>query len=396
MTKTTSVSVMLVTLAALVVAPPTAGAQEDDPEPEREAERERIRTVTVRPGDGALYVRGGRRGWLGVSVDDVDRAAADSLGLDQARGARVLGVADGSPAAEAGLREGDVIVDFDGESVRSVAELVRLVRETPPGRQAQLQVVRDGSPRSVTVTIREREGREFSFHAMPGMRHMELDGLDDPPEGFSEERMERVRKRMERVGERSEEAMRRLHEHMGWMDGLRESGAFRFHIDSRPRLGVRLESLTDQLAEYFGVGERGGVLVTAVREGSPAAAAGLRAGDVIVSLGDEEISDVGDLIEAVRGAEAGPVTVTVVRREEERDMTVELPEHEEGRVGHVHRPGSLDRAPVAPGTTPAPPGVPIDGGAARPAPPAPPSVGVIRSAPRPEPPVAGTGETFIL
>jgi C-terminal processing protease CtpA/Prc len=347
-------SVLLVALAALVVmpaalivAPESARAQEDDAEQQEDAERERIRTVTVRHRDDNLFVAPGQRGWLGVSVEDVDRAAADSLGLDELHGARVLGVGDESPAAEAGLRADDVIVGFDGETVRSVAGLVRLVRETPPGREVELRVVRDGSPRSLDVTIRQREGRGFSFHAMPGMRHMELhdlddlDDLDDLPEGLSEERMERIRKRMERAHERRGEAMERLHEHMGRLDGLRGSGAFRFHVDHGPRLGVRLESLGDQLAEYFGAGDRGGVLVSSVREDSPAAAAGLRAGDVIVSFGGEAISDVGDLIGAVHAAEAGPTTVTVIRRGEERSMTVEMPEREarEADPGAALRPG---------------------------------------------------------
>lgn len=369
--KRSSMSVLLVALAALVVtptalvvAPESATAQEDDAEQEENVERERIRTVTIRHADDNLFVGPGQRGWLGVRVEDVDRDVADSLGLDELRGARVLGVGDDSPAAEAGLREDDVVVGFDGETVRSVAELVRLVRETPPGREVELRLVRDGSPRSIDVTIRQREGRGFSLHGMPGMRHMELHDLDDLPEGLSEERMERFRKRMERAQERRGEAMQRLHEHMGRMDGPRGSGAFRFHIDHRPRLGVRLESLTDQLAEYFGVGDRGGVLVSSVREGSPAAAAGLRAGDVVVAFGGEAISDVGDLTGAVHGAEAGPTTVTVIRRGEERNMTVELPEREAEAAepgAAFHRGPAPPRPPAAPsadGVRPAAPPLP--------------------------------------
>lgn len=393
--KRSSMSVFLVALAALVatpaalvVAPASARAQEDDAEQHEDAERERIRTVTIRHGDDHLFVAPARRGWLGVRVEDVDRAAADSLGLDELRGARVLGVGDDSPAAEAGLRADDVIVGFDGETVRSVAELVRLVRETPPDREVELRLVRDGSPRSLDVTIRQREGRGFSFHGRPGMRHMELHDLDDLPEGLSEERMERIRKRMERAHERRGEAMERLHEHMGRLDGLRGSGAVRFHLDHGPRLGVRLESLTDQLAEYFGVGDRGGVLVSSVREGSPAAAAGLRAGDVVVAFGGEAISDVGDLIGAVHGAEAGPTTVTVIRRGEERSMTVELPEREarEADPGAAFRPGA---GPGIRWGAPSPPAVRTVGPVPAPAAPA---VGEVRGAPRPvAPPVPGYG-----
>lgn len=396
--KRSSMSVLLVALAALVVmpaalivAPESARAQEDDAEQQEDTERERIRTVTIRHGDDNLFVAPGQRGWLGVRVEDVDRAAAESLGLDELRGARVLGVGDGSPAAEAGLQEDDVIVGFDGETVRSVAELVRLVRETPPGREVELRLVRDGSPRSLDVTIRQREGHGFSFHGMPGMRHMELHDLDDLPEGLSEERMERIRKRMEQAHEKRGKAMERLHEHMGRLDGLRGSGDFRFHVDHGPRLGVRLESLGDQLAEYFGVGDRGGVLVSSVREDSPAAAAGLRAGDVIVSFGGEAISDVGDLVGAVHGAEAGPTTVTVIRRGEERSMTVELPEREEQGAD----PGAAFRPGDGPGMRWGAPSPAVRTVGPAPAPtarPAAPAVGEVRGAPRPAPPpVPGRG-----
>lgn len=400
--KTSSMSALCVTLAALVAAPASTAAQEDEQEQaaeqeEEQARQERVRTVTVRHGDGDVFVLGEERGWLGVRVDDVDRAAADSLGLDEVRGARVRGVSEESPAAEAGLREDDVIVGFDGESVRSVAELVRLVGETPPGRQVELRLVRDGSPRTVEVTISEREGGGFSFRGAPGMRHFELRGMDDLPEGLSEEEMERLRMRMERAGERQEEAMKRLHEHMGRLDSLGEAGVFRFHVDDRPRLGVRLESLTDQLAEYFGVGDRGGVLISSVREGSPAAEAGLQAGDVVVAFGDEEISGVGDLMEAVHGAEAGPTTVTVVRDGQERSVTVEMPERgsREGRDGSAFRRGP---APPGHGAVPTPPVRRVPPVPSAPAPVVAPRVREVEQvppAPAARPPVAGE-RTIVL
>lgn len=402
--KRSALSALLLTLAAMLAVPAGAGAQEQEGEAETggETEKERVRTVTIRPEVGAL-VLDGQRSWLGVRVDDLDRSAADSLGLDEVRGARVLGVNEESPASEAGLREDDVIVGFDGESVRSVAELVRLVRETPPGREVQLRVVRDGSTRTVAATIREREGGNVSFRGMPGMRNLRIHGLDDLPEGLSEERMERIRKRMERATEGREEAMRRLREHMGELHGFQEGdGAFRFHVGSGPRLGVRLESLTDQLAGYFGVGERGGVLVSSVQEGSAAESAGLRAGDVIVAFGDAEIEDVGDLMEAVHDAEAGPVTVTVVRRGEERSMTVELPDHRRERERRA--PASWHDDPAAvPTVTPSPPTVGVRpvpaSGAVAPSPdvaPAPPSAPV-PAVPAPAPaPVPATASGVLI
>ncbi len=315
-------------------------AQEGEDEEARAERSERQRTLeAVGPMVRARLATSG--GWLGVRVEDVDDARAEELGLAGPRGALVAGVEEESPAAEAGLREGDVIVSFDGEAVRSVGELVRLVRETPAGRSVPLEVMRDGERRSLSATVGDRPGpRAFRFRGGP-------DGMDDV-----ELRLERLGERlsgarMARVHERVERAMERAREHaegigFDWEDG----DVHVFQVSARPRLGVQLQSLTDQLAEYFGVSERGGVLISAVREGSPASAAGLRAGDVVVAFDGEEIEDAGDLMRAVREAEAGSATVTVVRRGQEREITVELPEEE--RAGPEEEGATGRRVPAGP------------------------------------------------
>ena len=99
-----------------------------------------------------------------------------------------------------------------------------------------------------------------------------------------------------------------------------------FYLGGRPRLGANTQSLGDQLAEYFGV--EGGVLVTSVHEDTPAAAGGLRAGDVIVGLGDEDIDDPGDLREALAEVEAGGGGGRIVRDGAEQTLTVELEDRE--------------------------------------------------------------------
>lgn len=339
-------------------------AQEAEEDEEARAERsERQRTLEmVAPMVRARLASAG--GWLGVRVEDVDDARAEELGLTGPRGAMVAGVEEESPAAEAGLREGDVIVSFDGEAVRSVAELVRLVRETPTGRSVPVEVMRDGERRSLSATVGDRPGpRAFRFRVGPdGMEDVEL-RLERLGERLSGERMARVHERVER-------AMERAREHAEDFEfDLEDGDVHVFRVSARPRLGVQLQSLTDQLAEYFGVSERGGVLISAVRDGSPASAAGLRAGDVVVAFDGEEIEDAGDLMRAVREAEAGSATVTVVRRGQEREITVELPEEdraepeEEGATGRrapagppaPARAGVRSPRPAPPRAVPAPP-----------------------------------------
>ena len=333
----------LLTVAVLIGGAVGIRAQEAGEGGEAAQELERERTVRVRmPTPPAPLAPGG---WLGVRVDDVDAEAAGELGLDEPRGALVEGVEEESPAAEAGLEAGDVIVAFDGDEVRSVAELVRLVRETPSGRDVTLDVVRDGERRRLSATVGDRPHRGFRVRLAPGdFEDLEV-RMERLGEELSEERMEEIRARIEEARERMEELEIR--------GGEGDVHLFRFQ--GRPRLGVRLQPLPDQLAEYFGVGNGGGALVASVREGSPAAAAGLRAGDVVVRFGGDEVSDPGDLVAAVREAEAGAVEVTVVRRGERRTLTVELPDRGGEEMGWRAAPAP---APRRPGATPAGPPAP--------------------------------------
>lgn len=264
------------------------------------------------------------RGYLGVTIEEVDDEEVERLDLPEERGALVLDVVDASPAAEAGLAEDDVVLAWNDESVESAAELARLVRETPPGRSVSVEVHRDGDRRRLTVEVGERPGRIG--------RAPTAFGMSDADRAELRERLEEVRVRSEEVRERAREARERARVHvLELRDSLGEleispGDASYFVFGGPARLGVRLQSLGDQLAEYFGVGERKGALVTSVREDSPAEAAGLRAGDVIVGLGDDEVDDPGDVLRAVRGAEPGPTSVSIVRDGEESSVTVELPE----------------------------------------------------------------------
>jgi membrane-associated protease RseP (regulator of RpoE activity) len=94
------------------------------------------------------------------------------------------------------------------------------------------------------------------------------------------------------------------------------------------RLGVGIQGLEPQLAEYFGLGDRTGVLITTVKDDSPAAKAGLKAGDVIIAVDGDEVEGVGDVSRLLWGADAGPAEIRILRDRKERTVTVELPENE--------------------------------------------------------------------
>jgi len=244
----------------------------------QEAEEEEHAVVSF--GDGG--------GYLGVYLEDVDDEAARRLGLPEEEGALVEDVVDDSPAADAGLQKDDVIVGYNGETVESVAELSRLVRETPAGRTVTLDVIRNGQARQISAELGERPGRiwigpegkgNFEFRVAPG-------------EG----------------------------QHV-----------FRFGgFGGRGRLGVQLESLSEQLGEYFGVSDGHGALIASVREDSPAATAGLKAGDVITRVGDADVDDPMDVARAIREADTGSLAITLVREGSTRTVTVDLPERRSG------------------------------------------------------------------
>lgn len=238
--------------------------------------------------------------YLGVYIREVTDDDVDRLDLGEERGALVTDVPDEGPAAEAGFQADDVIVSWNGARVESAAQLRRLVGETPAGRSVDLGYVRDGGQRTATIELGDRSSSVTRWSPRGEL------GAD-------------VRGRLE---ESLGDARFHLRE-------LRDGhGDFRMFMRGG-RLGVGIQNLGDQLAEYFGADD-GGVLVTSVREDSPAADAGLRAGDVIVRVDGEPVSDPGDLMREITGAEAGEIELRVLRERQERTIRATLPERAEG------------------------------------------------------------------
>ena len=224
---------------------------------------------------------GAERTEIGVSIRDVEEDDPSN------EGAVITAVGEGSPAEEAGLLSGDILVEFDGERVRSAQQLTRLVQETPAGRTVNGTVMRDGARVELEVTPTEAESpfqrvrRQLTFRmpTAPAFDWTSRSGSD----------------------------LTAFYGDAGRSIGL---------------LGFRLQELGPQLAEHFGV--ETGVLVTSVSEDSPAAEAGLSAGDVITTIYGRAVDDVRDVQRRVRRADPGEdITLGVVRDKEE--ITVQLP-----------------------------------------------------------------------
>ena len=190
-----------------------------------------------------------RRGWLGVFIQEVTEDIADSLGLDEAKGALVASVTETGPADEAGLQAGDVIIRFDGKEVNKSRDLPRIVAETPVEAKVKVDVVRDGKVKTVTVTLGELEQAENG-----GL--LSRSGSSEP----------------------AEETV-------------------------LTDIGLAVSSLTAELAEQFGLSaNEQTIIVVDVAEGSPAAEKGVQPGDIIRRLNQSAITSVSQLVEGVEKA----------------------------------------------------------------------------------------------
>jgi len=224
-----------------------------------------------------------------MEVRDPSPAEVAAAGLSQPGGAVVTQVDEQGPAAKAGLHVGDLVIEFDGERVRSARHLVRLVREATEGRAVKMVVSAQRAQRTIDIT------------PVNGVSAM----LNAPE----------IRRQVERgVRELQDELRRQIEEGEVPFGGV---------SPSRRQLGVELMPLSDQLAAYFGV--KAGVLVARVRADSPAASAGIKAGDVITTVNGSNVSEVADVTRAVRRG-AGELALTVVRDRKELTLKATLPD----------------------------------------------------------------------
>ena len=260
------------------------------------------------PADGpqafSFFIGGGS--FLGVYAEDVNKENMARYGLRDARGVAITQVIKDSPAEKAGLKKDDVIVRFEGDSVTSVRKLNRLVSEVAPDQTVKLGISRGGGEQEVAVTIGKRNQ---SIQAMGDWHGMDkLKGLDKI------EGLDRLKE-----WERDMPAGADVWKWEG--QGPGKDGMI-FAFGNHRRIGVSTTQLTKQLAEYFGIGDSKGVLITSVMDDSPAAKAGLKAGDVITAIDGEKVEDAGDLAQGINKKKDGDVTLTIIRNKNQRTITV--------------------------------------------------------------------------
>ena len=211
-----------------------------------------------------------KRGWLGVAIQDMDQALAESFGLDRSHGALVASVNEGSPAAEGGLQAGDVIVSFNGRKVNQSGELPPLVGSTPTGKEVPVEIVRDGETMTLQVTVGERA---------PEQRQANLPASDSQGGG----------------------------------------------------LGAVVGPLSPEQREAIGQ-EQGGVAIQQVAPGGPAAQAGLQPNDILLSFNRKQVESPEQLAKLVKDAPRGKAIAVLVQRDEQPQfLSLTIPEKGEGK-----------------------------------------------------------------
>ena len=273
-----------------------------------------------------VVVRHAGGGRLGVTI-------ADTTG-DAPRSRRPLGRRGAAPPQKAGIQEGDVIVRFDGETVRSASQLSRLVAETPAGRAVAIEVTRGGATQKLTATLAE------GGHGMRVFRGEGPERVELRHAGVGDERAAAA------VPLAAPAAAARGTPRRRWRGASRATTgsdfAFKMLSGGPRKLGIEYMELGEQLAAYFKLSGKSGVLVTSVDADGPAAKAGLKAGDVIVKLGTDAIADGDDLRDALSEAEGGSeVAITVQRDGRPVELKVTLAKPEERRKRREARGVSL-------------------------------------------------------
>jgi serine protease Do len=270
-----------------------ARAQELAQQAEDKAER-------VFSGEPHVFVSSSDEGgWLGVEIGEVTAEKAKDLKLASVRGVIVDDVEPDSPAAKAGIKEHDVITQYDGQPVEGTVQFRRLVGETPPGRTITLAISRGGASQNISVELGDRSA--YFVKKMKG--------------------------KMRDFGEAYSFSLPNFNVELPDMPDV---------MDARtPSLGINAEDLTGQLGSYFGAPNDAGILVREVRPGTPAEKAGLKAGDVIIKLEGKDVRTLADLRSRLRDkSEQASVSMGILRKGSE--ITVTVPIEKPRPMEHVH------------------------------------------------------------
>ena len=278
--------------------------------------------VAMGAGEPGAGIRGGRasaparitQGYLGVDIRDVSQAQMKALKLNDRRGAEIIHVDHDGPAGKLGLCPHDVILQMNGQQIVNQEQLRRMLRETPAGRSVTLIISRDGRQQTMTTDLADRqevERRAWEQHLVvpdPGQLPAQDSATNSGPENAPPP-----------------------HVGNGFLHSNSLSGlGARAHRDilgpttvlSASFTGAQLEVMGPQLADFFGVEGNAGLLVRSVEVNSPAADAGLRAGDVVIRVNQVAVTTGNEWSKTIHQNRGKSVELVVVRDKHEQTMTL--------------------------------------------------------------------------
>jgi len=270
----------MILMAGMAVAPPGARAQMAG-----------MAQIVQDPSPMLLHSNSSQ-GYLGVDFTDVDQEKAQALKLKEVRGAVITLIDHDAPAGQAGMRLNDVVIQLNGQNVEGAAQLKRMLREIPPGHKVSIEISRDGNVQTMAV--------ELVDHRVLGHEIWNRIGTGGDDAGSPST--------------------------MGMLTGTGDTttpSVFRMPIfGSTLNVGAMVEPLTSQMADYLGVPS--GLMVKQVARKSEAAAAGLKAFDVILKVGTDAISTSADWERALHANNGKPVQVTILRDRKQQTLTLQV------------------------------------------------------------------------
>ena len=229
--------------------------------------------------------------WLGVVSQDVDRNLAEEFSLKSPDGAIIDEVVKDSPADKAGLKEDDIIIAFNDDKVRDSKDLTDLIHDSEPGDAVNLTVIRHGVEQKIAVELGKQSRSRgwfdrWNWTDVPSMP--DVPAVPDIP------------------------------------SVPRSPHLYSYYQGERPYIGVTLVELSEEAAQALG-GEKGGVLVDEVEEGSPAETAGVKAGDLIVAIDKEQVFNSSDVQEIIRDLDKGDtVRLSLIRDRKPLELRVKV------------------------------------------------------------------------
>lgn len=242
------------------------------------------------------------QGYLGVDIRDVSKDQVARLKLNDARGAEIIHVDHDGPAGKLGLCQHDVILQMNGQQIQGQEQLRQMLRETPAGRSVTFVISRDGQQQTLTTQLANRqevERRAWEQHLV----------VPDPaPDN----------------GPPSQVGNGFLHSDTSSGKGARAHRDFlgATTVLNASFTGAQLEVMGPQLAEFFGVEGNAGLLVRSVEVNSPAADAGLRAGDVVVQVNQVPVTTGNEWSKTIHQNRGKPISLLVLRDRHEQTMTM--------------------------------------------------------------------------